>query len=122
MSRVARGHADDRSLGISALATLGGFLFGYDQGVVGNVLALQRFGADFPRVYMSASIKGWFVSTLLLGAWLGSLISGPVCDRLGRKRLIMYNTVLFLLGSALQTGAVSEGYLFGGRFVAGLSV
>ncbi|KAL1405140.1 hypothetical protein Q8F55_008764 [Vanrija albida] len=109
-------------LGITALATLGGFLFGYDQGVVGNVLALQVFGADFPRVYMSASIKGWFVSTLLLGAWLGALISGPLCDRLGRKRLIMYNTVLFLLGSALQTGAVSEAYLFGGRFVAGLSV
>lgn len=93
-----------------------------DQGVVGNVIVLQRFGADFPRVYSDASIKGWCVSTLLLGAWLGSLISGPLCDRFGRKRLIMYQVLVFLVGSAIQTGAMNEGYLFGGRFVAGLSI
>lgn len=50
-------------LGITAVATLGGFLFGYDQGVVGNVLVLENFGAHFPRVYSDAGIK---VCSLLL--------------------------------------------------------
>ncbi|KAF8552187.1 D-xylose-proton symporter [Imleria badia] len=109
-------------LGITCFATLGGFLFGYDQGVVSNVLAIESFGAAFPDIYMDANLKGWFVSTLLLAAWFGSLANGPICDKIGRKRSIMCNVVVFLLGSALQTGATSQGYLFGGRAVAGLAV
>ncbi|KAN0091350.1 Sugar transporter domain containing protein [Tylopilus felleus] len=109
-------------LGITCFATLGGFLFGYDQGVVSNVLAIESFGAAFPDIYMDSNLKGWFVSTLLLAAWFGSLVNGPICDKIGRKRSIMCNVVLFLLGSALQTGATSQGYLFGGRAVAGLAV
>jgi len=111
-------------LSITLMATVGGFLFGYDQGVVGNVLVLERFGSDFPRFFADENIKvrvlftffgkqaddqGWFVSSLLLGAWFGSLISGPIVDRLGRKRSIMAQNVIFLVGSALQTGATKEG-------------
>ncbi|KII90641.1 hypothetical protein PLICRDRAFT_174023 [Plicaturopsis crispa FD-325 SS-3] len=125
----------------TALATLGGFLFGYDQirylspkkaslrsyelqGVVGNILVLENFGAAFPSIYMNASIKGWYVSTLLLATWLGSLINGPICDKIGRKRDIIFSVVIFLLGSALQTGAVpgKEAYLFAGRAISGLSI
>ncbi|KIJ68058.1 hypothetical protein HYDPIDRAFT_25505 [Hydnomerulius pinastri MD-312] len=109
-------------LGVTCFATLGGFLFGYDQGVVSNVLAIESFGAAFPDIYMNATLKGWFVSTLLLAAWFGSLLNGPICDKIGRKRNIMCNVVIFLLGSALQTGATSQNYLFGGRAVAGLAV
>ncbi|KAK4330263.1 Sugar transporter-domain containing protein [Rhodotorula toruloides] len=113
---------DTRMLGIATMATLGGFLFGYDQGVVGNVLVLESFGADFPHIYMNASVKGWWVSTLLLAAWLGSLLSGPLTDRLGRKRTIQWVTIIFVLGAALQAGATNNGFLFGGRAVAGLAV
>ncbi|EGN99929.1 hypothetical protein SERLA73DRAFT_122035 [Serpula lacrymans var. lacrymans S7.3] len=109
-------------LGVTCFATLGGFLFGYDQGVVSNILVIESFGAAFPQIYMDASLKGWYVSTLLLAAWLGSLINGPLCDKIGRRRNIMCNVVVFLLGSALQTGATSSNYLFGGRAVAGLAV
>lgn len=34
----------------------------------------------------------------------------------------MFHLVLFILGGALQSGATSEGYLFGGRAIAGLSI
>ncbi|KAG0700844.1 D-xylose-proton symporter [Suillus ampliporus] len=109
-------------LGISLFSTLGGFLFGYDQGVVSNVLAMESFGAKFPAIYTNATLKGWFVSTLLLSAWFGSLANGPVCDKIGRKRDIICNVVIFLVGSALQTGATSPIYLFAGRAVAGLAI
>lgn len=109
-------------LGISLFSTLGGFLFGYDQGVVSNVLAIESFGAKFPAIYTNATLKGWFVSTLLLAAWFGSNVNGPVCDKIGRKVDIICNVVIFLLGSSLQAGATSPSYLFAGRAVAGLAI
>ncbi|KAL7933894.1 general substrate transporter [Trichoderma chlorosporum] len=108
--------------GLSAFASLGGFLFGYDQGVVSGVLGMENFGALFPRIYLDSGFKGWFVSTLLLTAWFGSLLNGPIADRFGRKGSMMAAVVVFLLGSALQSGASTIGMLFGGRAVAGLAV
>ncbi|KAL4078276.1 general substrate transporter [Scleroderma yunnanense] len=101
-------------LGVTCFASLGGFLFGYDQGVVSNVLAIESFGAAFPKIYMD--------STLKVTAWFGSLLNGPICDKIGRRRNVMANVVVFLVGSALQTGATAEKHLFIGRAIAGLSV
>jgi hypothetical protein len=50
-------------LSITLMATVGGFLFGYDQGVVGNVLVLERFGSDFPRFFADENIKVGFSFT-----------------------------------------------------------
>ncbi|KAK2599034.1 hypothetical protein QQS21_005501 [Conoideocrella luteorostrata] len=108
--------------GLCAFSSLGGFLFGYDQGVVSGVLKMEVFGALFPRVYTDSSFKGWFVSTLLLTAWFGSLINGPIADRFGRKGSILAAVIVFVLGSALQAAASSTGVLFAGRAIAGISV
>lgn len=102
-------------LGLSAFASLGGFLFGYDQGVVSGVLTMESFAAAFPTIYLNSSFKGWFVSTLLLAAWFGSLLNGPVADRYGRKGSIMIAVVIFTIGSALQAGAVNVGTAFAGE-------
>ncbi|GAT28198.1 MFS sugar transporter [Aspergillus luchuensis] len=101
-------------LGVASFSTLGGLLFGYDQGVVSGVITMQSFGARFPRVYMDSSFKGWFVSTLLISAWFGSLINGPIVDRLGRKLSINLAVVVFVIGSAIQCGAVNIPMLFAG--------
>ncbi|EEH04071.1 sugar transporter [Histoplasma capsulatum G186AR] len=92
--------------------SLGGLLFGYDQGVVSGVLTMESFGALFPRIYSDSSFKGWFVSTLLLAAWLGSLVNGPFADYIGRKLSIIVAVVVFLVGSAIQAGAVNLEMLF----------
>ncbi|GLA58055.1 hypothetical protein AtubIFM54640_005859 [Aspergillus tubingensis] len=109
-------------LGVASFSTLGGLLFGYDQGVVSGVITMQSFGARFPRVYMDSSFKGWFVSTLLISAWFGSLINGPIVDRLGRKLSINLAVVVFVIGSAIQCGAVNIPMLFAGRAIAGVAV
>ncbi|KIX95095.1 uncharacterized protein Z520_09011 [Fonsecaea multimorphosa CBS 102226] len=108
--------------GLACFASLGGFLFGYDQGVVSGVLTMESFGAAFPRIYLDSGFKGWFVSSLLLAAWFGSLVNGPIADRFGRKSSILMAVVIFTIGSAIQAGAVSVGMIFAGRTIAGLSV
>jgi hypothetical protein len=77
---------------------------------------MESFGARFPRIYTDSSFKGWFVSTLLLAAWFGSLINGPIADRLGRKLSINLAVVIFVIGSAIQCGAVTIPMLFAGMF------
>ena len=76
---------------------------------------MENFGALFPKIYLDSGFKGWFVSTLLLTAWLGSLLNGPIADRFGRKGSMMAAVVVFLLGSSLQAGASTIGMLFGGK-------
>ncbi|KAF2711337.1 general substrate transporter [Pleomassaria siparia CBS 279.74] len=109
-------------LGLSAFASIGGFLFGYDQGVVSGVLTMESFAAKFPRIAIDSGFKGWFVSTLLLCAWAGSLVNGPVADKVGRKGSIEIAVVIFTLGSALQAGAVDLVMAFIGRGIAGFAV
>ena len=84
--------------------------------MVSGVLTMESFAASFPRIYLDSSFKGWFVSTLLLAAWFGSLVNGPVADRFGRKGSIMIAVVIFTIGSALQAGAVNIPMAFAGTY------
>ncbi|CAG8893963.1 unnamed protein product [Penicillium nalgiovense] len=108
--------------GVASFSTLGGLLFGYDQGVISGVITMESFGARYPRVFSESSFKGWFVSTLLLAAWAGSLINGPITDRIGRKMSINLAVVVFIIGSVIQCAAMNISMLFAGRAIAGLAV
>ena len=68
---------------------------------------MESFAATFPRVASDSGFKGWFVSTLLLLAWAGSLVNGPVADKFGRKGSILIAVVIFTIGSVLQAAAVN---------------
>jgi MFS family permease len=118
---------------------IGSFLYGTDQGVLSNLLTGQNFGSKFPDVYTDATLKGWVVAILQLGAWLGALINGPLADKISRKYSITVAAFvsptpaeksslhadiwkLFTVGSALCGGAQSVAYLFAGRIIAGIAV
>ncbi|OAX36576.1 general substrate transporter [Rhizopogon vinicolor AM-OR11-026] len=128
---VARpeGHAGLRGLfenkfivAITLFLTIGGFLVGYDQGIINNIIYMESFGAAFPNLYMNPSLTAWCVSTLLIAAAFGSYVDGTVCDKTGRKESVKYSVLIFLIGSSLQTGATSSKYLFAGRAVAGYAL
>ncbi|CAO3700999.1 hypothetical protein G6F70_007917 [Rhizopus microsporus] len=103
----------------AVFASIGGILFGYDQGVISGVQEMDDFVQRFP---MNPTQTGFMVSILELGAWAGSWIIGYFADRIGRKHSIALSTVVFLLGSAIQGGAQNVNYLLGGRFVTGMAV
>lgn len=104
---------------ISVVVALGGFLFGYDWVVIGGA-------KPFYEVYFhltSASSQGWAMSCALLGCLIGSLLSGVLSERLGRKPSLLVAAFIFILSSLctalpqlsqhLLCGAWREGWLSG---------
>lgn len=57
-----------------------------------------------------------------IGNMVGSLFTGPICDRFGRRVGMMTGSVIIMAGAIIQTAAQSDAYLLGGRFVLGFGV
>eukprot|EP00644_Phytophthora_capsici_P000018 jgi/Phyca11/99638/e_gw1.4.611.1 len=104
---------------ICGLSALSGFLFGYDLCVM--VVALPLIEKDFT---LSTSQAESIVSTLMLGAVIGSLVGGVVADwyKIGRKPANLITAALFLVGSLFMSFAGSLHTMLVGRFIAGLAV
>jgi SP family sugar:H+ symporter-like MFS transporter len=81
-------------LGISAVAALGGFLFGFDSGVInGTVDALNR-------AFHSSNLgSGFNVASLLLGCAAGAFLAGTLSDKFGRRSILIVTSLFFLWGS-----------------------
>ena len=62
------------------------------------------------------------VSVFTGGAFVGAFFAGPSGDLIGRRLTILVGSIIFSLGGALQTAAQNLGYLYSGRFIAGLGV
>ena len=87
---------------ISAIAALGGVLFGFDLVIISGTVPF------FTRVYQLNEFQtGWAVGCINLGAAIGALLAGKLSDSLGRQRLLMLCAVLFALTGA-GTGWASE--------------
>lgn len=105
----------------AAFATIGGLLFGYDQGVISVTLVMDQFLGRFPRVSETASgagfWKGLMTAMLELGALVGALFAGYLADRISRKYSIVVAVIIFTTGSVLQTAAMEYAMLTVGRFI-----
>lgn len=101
-------------------------MFGYDQGVVSVTLTMDQFLEMFPEVAPGAAgagfQKGLLTAMIELGAFIGAMNQGWIADKISRKWSIMAAVLIFLFGSALQTGAMSFEMLLGARFVGGVGV
>ena len=85
--------------GISLAAALGGLLFGYDWVVIGGA---KPFYEPYFQIHSPAR-QGWAMSCALVGCLLGSIASGYLSDRFGRKRMLIVAGFAFAL-SSLGTG------------------
>ncbi|RKG81725.1 MFS transporter [Corallococcus exercitus] len=106
-----------RVIGISVVAALGGFLFGFDTAVInGTVGALK---AEFAA---SSLGLGLAVSSALIGSATGAFAAGPFADRYGRRRTMMLAAALFIISSIGSGLAFSLWDLSFWRLVGGLGV
>jgi MFS family permease len=104
---------------VGVFASLGSYLYGYDLGVIAEVVASNTFTAKFKP---DDTQSGLVVSMFTTGAFFGAAFGGPCGDFLGRRLTIVIGSVIFCLGGALQTGAENIAFLYSGRFLAGLGV
>ncbi|KAB8260194.1 sugar transporter [Aspergillus pseudonomiae] len=107
---------------LSLFASLGGVLFGYDQGVISGILVMNNFAKEFPTLANNSTLQGWLVSVLTLGAMFGALVNGPIADRLSRRWSILLANIIFLIGSIIQAASVNVPMIFISRFIAGLAI
>jgi len=102
---------------LSAIAALGGFLFGFDSGVInGAVHALQQaFDSD-------AVGTGFNVASMLLGCAVGAFFAGSLADKFGRKKVLIVTALTFIVsawGSGVS-GSSAEFVVY--RILGGLAV
>ncbi|KAH9223891.1 sugar transporter [Leptodontidium sp. 2 PMI_412] len=107
---------------ISCFASIGGVLFGYDQGVISGVLVMSNFAKNFPSLAHDLTLQGWMVAVLTLGAMFGAFVNGPIADKISRRWDLLLANVIFLIGSTIQAAAVNVPMVFVGRFIAGLAI
>ena len=75
---------------ITIVITLGGLLFGYDTGVINGT---QFYFSKYFE--LTGALKGFIVSSALLGALLGAASAGIISKNIGRKKSLIISAVLF---------------------------
>ena len=75
---------------------MGGLLFGYDWVVIGGA---KPFYEVYFHITSYASLQGLAMGSALIGCIAGSLLSGTLSDRYGRKYPLIFSGMLFLIGA-----------------------
>ncbi|KAG2417530.1 hypothetical protein HFD88_008749 [Aspergillus terreus] len=110
----------------AACSTLGGLVFGYDQGVVSVILVMEQFLDRFVELADnhpgSSFWKGLMTAMIELGALIGAFNMGWLADKYSRRYSIIVAVVVFTIGSVLQTAAVDYAMLTVARLIGGLGI
>ncbi|HEX6516058.1 MAG TPA: sugar porter family MFS transporter [Nocardioidaceae bacterium] len=103
--------------GIAFLAALGGFLFGYDTGIIGQALPFIQ-----KEFHPSTVASSWIVAAILVGAVVGAALSGYLSEKLSRKWTKFLSGCVYTIGALAAALAQDVTWLIAARFVLGLSV
>ncbi|PSN68777.1 general substrate transporter [Corynespora cassiicola Philippines] len=98
----------------------GGFLFGYDSGIITSTIALDTFKDYFSTP--SSTVTGGIVSAFQGGAILGTVFNMLFANTLGRRWTIFMGAVISVIGATLQAAAVNMAMLIIGRFIGGVAI
>jgi SP family myo-inositol transporter-like MFS transporter 13 len=102
---------------LTAMAAIGGFLFGYDTGVIsGAMLPLKR---DFN---LTPAQEETVVTSTVVAAFIFSLIGGSLNNQFGRRCSILFAAATFTIGSLILACSWSFGSLIVGRLVVGVGI
>ncbi|MDP8914847.1 MAG: MFS transporter, partial [Pseudomonadota bacterium] len=102
---------------IVAVATIGGFLFGYDSGAVnGTQEGLKQAFA------LGEEGLGFTVGSLLIGCFIGAFSAGRLADLMGRRNVMLLAAILFLVGALVQGFAEAQSVFVFARLLGGMAV
>jgi SP family arabinose:H+ symporter-like MFS transporter len=106
-------------LSISLVSAMGGLLFGYDWVVIGGA---KPFYEPFFGITHNPALQGWAMSCALTGCLAGSVLSGWLSDRFGRKRLLILSGMLFVAASLGTGGSASLSIFVLFRILGGIGI
>lgn len=105
------------SLSVLIFAAMGGILYGYDLGIIAGAMLFIR--KDIP---MSVGELSLLVGAVFGGGALATLVTGPLADWIGRRRMIMASSLIFIIGVLFVYFGTDYLEILIGRLVQGLGV
>ena len=108
---------------IVAVATIGGFLFGYDSGAVnGTQDGLKQAFHLVDGSWSPTNGLGFTVASLLIGCFIGAFFAGRLADLIGRRNTMIIAAALFLAGAIVQGISPSQIIFVIARICGGMAV
>ncbi|MGP4014672.1 sugar porter family MFS transporter [Saccharopolyspora sp. 5N708] len=102
---------------ITLVTAVGGFLFGFDNGSIsGSVSYLQD------RFALTAGGIGWVTSSIIVGCIIGVITAGRLSDAIGRKKVLLGASIIFVIGALGEALAPSAGLLVCARILVGIGI
>ncbi|MEO6729792.1 MAG: sugar porter family MFS transporter [Ferruginibacter sp.] len=102
---------------LAIIASLGGFLFGYDTAVISGTI---NFVTD--QFQLDAAGTGWYVSSALVGCILGVSMAGILSDKYGRKKMLILSALFFGVSAIGCAFAIGFADLVIYRLIGGLGI
>jgi len=106
------------------LSAVGGFLFGYDTGVIAGAMPLIEKDREFwPQENDEGTLWLSVITSITVGfAFVFSLVGGWLTERFGRKPAVIVASVVFTAGSAIMAFCPNKEVLLVGRIVVGIGI
>jgi len=98
-------------------AAIGGLLFGYDTGVISGAILFIR-----QEFLLTARQTELVIGVISIGAVVGAVLAGPLCDYFGRKKIVLSSSLLFVLSAVALAISTTVAELVWGRFVVGIAI
>jgi MFS transporter, SP family, arabinose:H+ symporter len=102
---------------LTAVAALGGLLFGYDTAVISGAIGFLK-----TKFELTTAMQGWAASSAIIGCIFGAMGAGWASDKYGRKKVLIWTAILFAIsaiGAALPNN-LTQFAIF--RFIGGLGI
>lgn len=114
------------SLIVGLIVALGGLVYGFDSGLVNNLIGMRYFVEHFQtgdnNGFTNSQIS-IIVTSLSIGTFTGALVAPYSMDRVGRKPTIIASVWVFLvIGNIVQITSVNIIGLIMGRLISGFGV
>ncbi|CAH0002217.1 unnamed protein product [Clonostachys byssicola] len=108
-------------IGIALVVAMGGFVYGFDSGIIATTLGQSSFKSYFyGPTLVNTSLSGAIVSVYNAGQAIGGLTSGFLADKFSRKYAMSAMAFLSIVGAVLQTASVHVAMMIVGRLLAGI--
>ncbi len=101
---------------IAFVVSLGGFLFGFDAGIISGVMSYAG-----PEFNLNDMQTGWVVSSPSFAAMIAMLFSGRLSDQFGRKTILIFVAILYAISALFSSIAISYEMLYVARIIGGLA-